>query len=189
MCIECIVIYLYRVYWISAVMCCVQVCLKGLLVHKCVFSCHCHSILTQNCLVMSPEGRHIDRHTVVMSCMCCLLACCSPSSSTMTFVLLGVLLMWTWGMTLQMAAQAKLGSTYLAALVGWVDCACTAGISILSYLIWCHIVCCQAAGTGTFHLSRLVESCSSSTVEILHLWSMYRNLWPPGNRCSLTNSP
>jgi len=38
---------------------------------------------------------HIDRHTVVMSCMCCLLACCSPSSSTMTFVLLGVLLMWT----------------------------------------------------------------------------------------------
>ena len=30
----------------------------------------------------------------------CLLACSSPSSSTMTFVLLGVLLMWMWGMTL-----------------------------------------------------------------------------------------
>ena len=31
--------------------------------------------------------------------MLALLACSSPSSSTMTFVLLGVLLMWTWDMT------------------------------------------------------------------------------------------
>ena len=65
-----LLIYWDGMYWVDIVLYCVQVWLKAVTIPRCVFSCRCRSTPTQNCLVMSPEGRRTGRQ-MVLSRVCC----------------------------------------------------------------------------------------------------------------------
>ena len=109
-----------------------------------------------------------------------LLACSSLSSSTMTFVLLGVLLMWTWGCKWvcrpNSEAQIQLHCGHHGPVVGGLGGLCLRIRRSSAAWSAATLYVAKPLAQALFHVSRSVESCSSSAVEMLYLFSI-RWMW------------